>query len=345
MDSNDAFSNGQEILSQSDIERLLTQVAEQEASTEVIKTGGKKAKFTQDAVQPYDFRQPVFLSAGELRKLRLRQEDFARSLAARFSIYLRMEFGLQMSRLQTVTYQKFVEGLENPTHLTLFKAEPLKGVSILDIPTQLGVTIVDRLLGGAAHSVNLERDLSDIEAALLDQAVQLILNEWCNQWAAFRELRPVVLGHESNARFLQTASHDTVMLVLALEARLGDCQDTMQMGFPCYTLEPLMRQLSADLDGNAKEAATSPHGGVRWNSQLDDVRVPISASWNDLELTARQMSRLKIGDVLQLPPHFASQIRVCLARVPKFVGRLGLQDGKWAVQLNQVLKSDANPNR
>ena len=33
MDSNDAFSNGQEILTQSDIERLLTQVADQEAAT------------------------------------------------------------------------------------------------------------------------------------------------------------------------------------------------------------------------------------------------------------------------------------------------------------------------
>ena len=342
MDSNDAFSNGQEILTQSDIERLLTQVADQEAATEVVKPGGIKSKYSQDSIQPYDFRQPVFLSAGELRKLRLRQEEFTRSLAARLSIYLRMEFNLQMSRLQTVTYQKFVEGLQNPTYLTLFKADPLKGICILDIPTQLGVTIVDRLLGGAAHSVNLERDLSDIEAALLDQAIQLVLNEWCNQWAALRELRPIVLGHESNARFLQTASHDTVMLVLALEGRLGDCQDSMQMGFPCYTLEPLMRQLSAELDEDSGETADNAASSVRWNAELDDVQIPITAEWSGIELTARQVSRLKIGDVLQLGPQFASQIRVCLADIPKFIGRLGLQDNKWAVELGQVIRGQGN---
>ena len=63
------------------------------------------------------------------------------------------------------------------------KPSPCAGVSLLDIPSQLGVIVVDRLLGGPAQAVNLERDLSEIEGALLDQAVQIILNEWCNQWS------------------------------------------------------------------------------------------------------------------------------------------------------------------
>jgi flagellar motor switch protein FliM len=342
MDPNDTFSGEGDVLTQNDIERLLSQVSEQESTTEIVGSGGSKGKFTRDSIQPYDFRQPVFLSAGELRKLRLRQEDFTRSLAARLSIYLRLDFLLQMSRLQTLTYQKFVEMLQNPTHLTLFKAEPLRGVCVLDIPPQLGVTIVDRLLGGTAHQINLERDLSDIEAALLDQAVQIILNEWCNQWANLRELRPVVLGHETNARFLQTSSHDTVMLVLALEAKIGDCQDTIQMGFPCYMLEPLMRQLSASIDGNSKDPNAINAGNIRWNDALDDVSVQVTAEWTGLEMSARQLTRLQVGDVLQLDGDFANQVRICLADTPKFSGRLGSVDKKWAVELTHAIKNGAS---
>lgn len=339
MENFDSFGGGQEVLSQSDVERLLAQVAEQETTTDVIRPGGARAKFCQDSVQPYDFRQPVFLSAGELRKLRLRQEDFARSLAARLSIYLRLEFGLQMSKLQTVNYQKFIDSLQNPTHLTLFKAEPLPGICILEIPTQLGVTIVDRLLGGAAHSVNLDRDLSDIEAALLDQAVQIIIHEWCNQWASLKELRPVLLGHESNGRFLQTSSHDTVMLALALEARLGDCQDAIQMGFPCFTLEPLMRQLSAQIEASSKESVPAVNNRIRWNRDLEEVRIPVTATWDGLELKAGDLARLKVGDVLEMSPERAAQVQVRLGSIPKFTARLGTLHEKWAIELQAVLKS------
>lgn len=339
MDPIDNGSGNGDVLSQSDVEKLLAQVASQEANTEVLKGGGERLKCSHDAIQPYDFRQPIFLSAGELRKLRLRQEDFTRSLAARLSIYLRLEFGLQMSRLTTITYQKFIENLQNPTHLTLFKAEPLRGICILEIPPQLGMTIVDRLLGGPAKATNLERDISDIEAALLDQAVQIILNEWCNQWSGLRELRPVVIGHESSGRFLQVASHDTVMLNLAMEARVGDCQDTIQLGFPCYTLEPLMRQLSAVVEANSKEAADNVAPPMQWNKELAEIHVPVSASWTGVRSTMGDVGRLKVGDVLNLGPNCVHQVQVRLGTIPKFTGRLGTLDNRWAVELNQVLKS------
>ena len=88
----------------------------------------------------------------ELRRLRILHEDFIRYLSARLSLYLRMELGLKMARLTTATYAKFTESLPNPTHLCLFKAEPLAGVGILDINPRLALTIADRLLamlGGA----------------------------------------------------------------------------------------------------------------------------------------------------------------------------------------------------
>src|SRR5664279_435919 len=142
-----------EVLSQSEVERLLTQVHASETTATILKSGGIKSRFKHEDVQPYDFRQPAFLTSSELRRIRLRHEEFIRALAAHLSIYLRMEVSLQMSKLQTLSYQKYAEALPNPTHLTLFKVEPLKGVCLLDMSPRLGLTIVDRLLGGTAHSV------------------------------------------------------------------------------------------------------------------------------------------------------------------------------------------------
>lgn len=340
MESTESTAAGQEVLSQSEVERLLAQVAEQEGSAIVHQNDGARTSQPKDAIQPYDFRHPVFLSANELRKLRVQHEEFIHSLAARLSIYLRLEFGLQMSQLQTLTYQKFTECLPNPCHLTMFKVEPMRGICVLDINPRLGLTIVDRLMGGPGHSVNVNRDLSEIEVALLDQVVQLIVGEWCNHWAKIKELHPTLLGHENNGRFLQTSVPDAVMLALSMEAHIGDCVEQIQVGFPYATLEPLIQQLSLKLNPQAEEtaAAITAAAHPKWQRGLDDVSIPVTGEWPGMELTAREFSRLKVGDVLALPADFASQIQLRLARMPKFVGRLGTRDQHWAVEVTQVLK-------
>ncbi|HXI50527.1 MAG TPA: FliM/FliN family flagellar motor switch protein [Candidatus Saccharimonadales bacterium] len=330
---------GAEALSQSEVERLLAQVAEQENSGPVLKPGDDKATPTaRDNIQPYDFRHPVFLSASELRRLRIRHEDFIRALAARLSIYMRLEFTLQMLKLETVPYQKFAESLPNPTHLSLFKVEPLRGIGVLDIHPRLGLTMIDRLLGGPAHSISADHDLSEIEMALLDQAVQLILGEWCNHWASVQELRPLLLGHENNGHFLQTAPGDTIMLVLAMEAKIGDCLEQMQVALPCFTLEPLIRKLGNITDDGGQTAALQPIR-IGWNRNFDEVPVPVTAIWDDLVMTARDVANLKAGDILPLDARSARRVKLRLAELPKFEGHLGTAGGKWAVAVTGKTKS------
>lgn len=341
MDSLDTAAAGQEVLSQSEVERLLAQVAEQENITVVHQNEGARNSHPKDSIQPYDFRHPVFLSPHELRKLRVQHEEFIHSLAARLSVYLRLEFGLQMSQLQTLTYQKFTESLPNPCHLTLFKVEPLRGICVLNINPRLGLTIVDRLMGGPGHSVTVNRDLSEIEVALLDQVVQIIIGEWCNHWSKLRELHPVLLGHENSGRFLQTSVPDAVMIALTMEAHIGDCVEQFQIGFPYTTLEPLIQELSLKLNPQAEENAAAVAKAAahpRWNHDLDEVSIPVTAEWPGMELAARALTRLKVGDVLPLPVDFASQIQLRLAQMPKFQGRLGTRDQHWAVEVTKVLR-------
>jgi flagellar motor switch protein FliM len=334
MSPNDPLA-GQEILTQSEVERLLSQVQAEETSAPVVTAEGKKTRLKLEDIQPFDFRQPAFLTSSELRRIRLRHEEFIRSLAARLAIYLRLEVAIHMAKLHTILYNKFTETLANPTHLTLFKAEPLRGICLLDTPPRLGLTMVDRLLGGPAHSVNANRDLSEIEIALSDQIARIILGEWCNLWQKLQELRPVLVGHENNGRFLQTAPHDTVMLCLCMEVRLGDCIEQLQMAFPYYTVEPLVRQLSQSSDAERSSGAP-PQAAIRWNPALDDLKTRLVAEWNGLQLTARQLGQLRPGDFVPLEGEHLSRVRVRVETLPKFHGRLGAVGGHRAIEILQI---------
>src|SRR5256885_2958905 len=194
MDTNDPIVSGGEVLSQAEVEKLLAQVAAQESQTTVLKSDGAVEAHDKDSIQAYDFRNPAYLAASEMRRLRGEHEQYLSRLAALLSIYVRMEFTLQMSKLQTIAYSKFTENINNPAHLVLFKIEPLRGICVLDINPRLGLTIVDRLMGGSGSAPAQGQELSDIEAALLEQVVHMFLGEWCNHWLKFQELKPVILG-------------------------------------------------------------------------------------------------------------------------------------------------------
>ena len=188
----------------------------EESELVVLSRRGQRERRPANSIRGHDFRQSGFLTPSELRGVRLRHAQFIRSLAARLAIFLRLEFALQLSKVQIVGYLKFTETLPSPTHITLFKTDPLKGVGLLVIPPGLGLTIVDRLLGGPGQKPDAVRDQSEIEIALTDQIATLILTEWCNHWPEMKELRPSLLG-EGNpqvkaARRRKRALNETKML-------------------------------------------------------------------------------------------------------------------------------------
>lgn len=283
--------------------------------------------------QPYDFRQSAFISAAELRRLRLQHEDFVRSLAAQLSIHLRLDFSLQLNRLQTLPFRQFTSGLANPTHLSLFKIEPLRGIGVLEFQPRLALAVADRLLGGPGIPLNPDRELSEIEVALLDQVVELILREWCDQWARFAELTPALIGHETAGAYLHTSPDDAVICLVSLEGRIADNAGAVQLAFPFTTLEGLIRHLRQAVEAETHEAARRPTAEFKWNPLFDDVPLALTAELSSVELSARQVARLQVGDVLELDPACAQHVRLCLGSVPKFQGRLGTLGNKWAVEL------------
>jgi len=286
-------------------------------------------------IRSHDFRQSGFLAASELRRIRQRHEQFVRSLAARMAMFLRLEFTLQLTKVHIESYQKFTDRLTNPSYITLFKTEPLKGAGLLVIPPRFALTLVDRLLGGPGEMPADNRDLTDIEIALSDQAATLMLAEWCNHWPEMRDLHPTILGHENNSKFLQTSPPDTAMLVLNMQADIGEQAESFQIIFPYATVEPLMRLINPSLPG--ADAAPARNRPPRWNAEFDEVKVPLTAEWQGLKVSAGEISRLMPGDVLSLDPACAAQVLIRLGNIPKFFGRPGTSDAKWAVQLTAAI--------
>ena len=71
-----------------------------------------------------------------------------------------------------------------------------------------------------------------------------------------------------------------------------------------------------------------------------NITVPVRAEWDAFELTLREVMQLRIGDVIEMQPAVCAETRLLLNGCPKFVGTVGLDTDRVAVQLTRKLPAE-----
>lgn len=328
------------ILNQNDIDSLITEAKESGGGLVFTKEGKRLDSSEKMNIEDYDFRNPIFLTETELRQIRIRHERFVHYLAARLSMFLRMDCSLKMSKLYTTSYAKFTEAVPNPTFISLFEVKGLAGVGVVDINPRLAMTIINRMLGGKGHSIKDERYLTEIEISLMEDALYIVLQEWCRQWTEYKGLESNVIGHESSGRFLNTAPQDSVVLVLDIETTLGDCSEPIQLALPYMMIEPIIRKMQEESKKFSKigQATKQAH----WAKTYDNISIPVSAEWEPFEITVRDLLNLRPGDVLEMPENAINNTLIRLKNTLCFVGNAGIEADFNAVKITkkQIIKEE-----
>lgn len=289
----------------------------------------------------YELTQRTLFNAHELRRLTADYEVIRRSCAVRLAVLFRTEFDLSLTSLETPTYRQFVSEMPQPTQLSLFKVEPLRGVGVLEMSPALALTLLDRLMGGAGAANIPARELTEIEVALLGQITSLLTEAWATHWKTGKEFKSSLIGNENDPRFLQTSPSDSTMLVASFEAKIGETSGRIRIALPFTTIDPILQQIRKELKPPVETpspTAVAPKPAT-WNPALDHVSIPVSAELAGPQITARELQQLKVGDVLPISGDAATQVQLKLGGVARFHARLGTRDEHWAVEVLNALKS------
>ena len=299
--------------------------------------GDRMHGFDASSVARFDFRNPDFVSQGDLRMLNAMHASFVQHLSARLSTFIRMECGLKIVEFTTKPFGQFAGSLAANAHVTLFETAPLTGVGIVAIALPLGLAMADRLLGGKGRTPTGERTLTEIEISLLDDVVMVALEEWCGLWdIESAGLKSECIGHETGGRFLQTSAPDTSTIVTEIDLTIGEQVEKLHFGVPFPMIETMLRQRQNALP----KAADSAPKKIQWRSSFSGIAVPVSAEWRLNDLPLSEVMRFKEGQVLELSRDLISDTRIRFSNTEEFVGTAGVQSGQIAVQLTKRIVKD-----
>ncbi len=287
-------------------------------------------------IQAYDFRNPSFLSDKEINHVRARNEKFAFYLGQALSLELRMNMDFAVKNLSVLNYTEYTQSISSPSHVSLFKIKEISGVGILEMGTVLALAMVDRSLGGRGAAVKEPRLLTAIESTMVDDLAQVIVNEWTHQWDDYIKLTGKVIGQETTGRFLQTSAPDSAILVLTLEASLGEVKEELRIGVPYYSITPILLKIT-ELTKNAEKTSGRQAGSVTWKSSYNDISVKAHSEWDIKKTTVKEVLALQPGDFLQLPSSILKQTYLRIAGKNCFIGEFGKNEDGIAIQISEKL--------
>ncbi len=323
-----------EVLSQSEIDNLLAALSTGELDVDQMQETGDKQ------VKDYDFKRPAKFSKEHLRTLEIIYEHYGRLLSTNLPVYLRKNIQVSVSSSETVTFSEFTNSLSNPVILGIVDFQPLNGDIIIELASNLGFAMIDRMLGGQGQPLDKARDFSEIEMIILEKLMVVCMQLMREPWKNVIDINPVMERIETNAQFAQVIAPSDMIAIVTMNVKIGDVEGHMNVCLPFFTLEDVMDKLNTKYWFSTMQKESTENYSESLEAMLKRVDVPVRAVLGKSLVSVNDFINLQPGDVIRLGTGVASEMEVYVGNIKKFTALPGSNGDKYAVRVMSVIREE-----
>jgi flagellar motor switch protein FliM len=273
--------------------------------------GSKRRR--KNGPQPFDFRRPSKFSRDHARALQIVHETFARQFTTILSTTLRSVSHVAVASIDHVSYDEYVRSSPALSFLALLNVEPLPGAGILQLPLDIAMAAIDRLLGGTGDGQQPARALTDIESVLLRELVERVLKELDYAFESLVRVETSIVQLESNPQFAQIAAPSDMVVVATFDVRIGSRESTATLCLPFAALQPVLEQVTGNTLFADRKGADTAESARAVAERLSVTAVDIAVRFDPVTLTSGEILGLRVGDVVPLRHPVTAPLAVCAA--------------------------------
>lgn len=323
-----------DVLSQSEIDNLLNALSSGELDVEEIKDNNEKQ------VKDYDFARPSKFSKEHLRTLEIIFEHYGRLLTTNLPVYLRKSVQVEVMNSEAVTYSEFSNALSNPVLLGIVNFAPLHGNIIIEMASNLGYAIVDRMLGGRGDSLDKTREFSEIELLIIERILIVCVNLLVEPWENVVDIHPHLERIETNSQYAQIISPSEMIAIVTINVKLGNVEGLMNICLPYITLEDVIDKLNTRYWYANIQSHDERDYAEAIETIINKAHVPIKAVLGKSSVSVMDFATLQPGDIIKLDRAVEDELDIYVGDIRKFTALPGSSGDKYAVRVTSVLREE-----
>lgn len=323
-----------DVLSQNEIDNLLAALSTGELDVEEIKDNNEKQ------VKSYDFARPSKFSKEHLRTLEIIFEHYGRLISANLPVYLRKNVQVEVMNSEAVTYSEFSNALSNPVLLGIVNFAPLQGNLIIEMASNLGYTIVDRMLGGRGDPIDKVREFSEIELLIIERIMIVCVNLLKEPWENVVDIHPRLERIETNSQYAQIISPSEMIAIVTINLKIGEVEGLMNICLPYLTLEEVIDKLNTKYWYSNMQDQDDTDYAEAIEALIQRARIPVKAVLGNSVISVNDFAMLQPGDIIRLDRKVEDELDVYVGNIRKFTALPGSAGDNYAVRVTSVIREE-----
>ena len=272
----------------------------------------------QQKVEEWNFRQAGQIDKEQVRSIGSLHEGFARALTHSLGAYLRVPFEANLVSVEQLTYRELLGRLPEVAYYATFHLTPGDNFGAMQLDLGLAFPMIDVLLGGQGSSDDRVREITEIEAQILEVVARIVCKELEAAWQPLG-VQFVFEGQQHTGQLQRLMPPTEKILGLSFELQLPGSRGTMNLAFSAVVSNALQRNLSKDLTYRRPSHGSDCDGALK--RKLLGCPFPVTLGLADVQVSLAQLLQLRAGGILPLRRRADCPAELMVAGRPSFVAR------------------------
>jgi flagellar motor switch protein FliM len=291
-----------------------------------------------DFIFPYDFTSQGRNAHERMPALKMINDRFASLFAENITQLLNSEVTLSIIDVQRVKLAEYIPGLLVPASFNRIRIQPLAGSALCVFDPKLVFYVVDSYFGGSGKSFSKpeNRKFAPMEMRMIQILLEKCMQDLKQAWQPVLAVDVEYVNSDVNTNLTDAADLSELVVVSSFRVQMDGGSGEIHIIMPYAMLEPIRDLLNTgtgwELMGINEQFSSA------LQQELKDAKVEISTVFNATALSLKELSKLKVGDII--PMEAPDQVQVRVGDTPLFIGQFGMSNGKNAVTIQSKCKHD-----
>jgi flagellar motor switch protein FliM len=289
-----------DLLSQAEIDALLANVQAQDLAV----------KKSHRSAQSFDLASRRRLKKRPLPGLEHINRRFAERFRQTISDVLGQRVDVTPIDLQFQPYGEYLHSLYVPTSINIMRLNPLQGAAMIVFDARLVFRLVDIFFGGSGGHGNVDgRDFSAVERRVVSRIIAKAHCDYESAWQMTQEVQCESVAMEVNPAMAAIVGQAEIVVVCRFQLEFeGGGGGEFHITLPQTLLDPVRDLLSKS--EYSQPSAEDPRWRAMLSQALLDTRVSTRCTLAEPLMSLREISHLKVGDLIALDSVECSVLKV-----------------------------------
>jgi len=210
----------------------------------------------------------------------------------------------------------------------------------MEMATNLGYAMVDRMLGGKGEALDKVREFSEIELLIIERIFIVCVNLMQEPWQNVLQIQPRLERIETNSQYAQIISPSEMIAIITINVKIGDVEGLMNICLPYLTVEDVIDKLNTKYwYANMQQYDETDYADAI-EVLIRKAQIPVKAILGSSTISVSDFSMLQVGDIIRLDRRAEEELDVYVGNIKKFAALPGASGDNYAVRVTSVIREE-----